>query len=61
MILFCMKNKMNNAIIELFAKNRDEAKKKLAEVMCLHEGNIDRDYDVSFATENHQAGVSQEK
>lgn len=53
-LLFCMRNKETGVVIEIFADNVKEAKERLAKVMDLHESNVDKHYDVSFATENHK-------
>lgn len=53
-LLFCMKDNKTGVVIEIFADTLTEAKARLAKVMNLHEGNVDRDYHVSFATENHK-------
>lgn len=53
-LLFCMKHKDQGFVVEVFANNVTEAKERLRKVMSLHESNVDRDYVVSFATENHK-------
>lgn len=53
-LLFCMRCNETGVVIEVFADTLPEAKERLGKVLGITQDQVEKDYHLNFATENHK-------